>query len=139
MKADPPYLAVKGIRLKGFEQRGILIYYGQYLWRRLNGDGWLQNPQVRVKHPELKGELLELFDRWDAPETMQPVLDEGKHLADRLNNARGQIRNAFGTAFGGRRSLLAAFKFEEEPRGKLTAYRVKLEPAQIMIQSIDRD
>lgn len=138
MGADPPYLAVKGVRLNGFEQRGTLIYYGQYLWRRLNGDGWLQNPQARARHPELRDELLELFVRWDAPETMKPVLDEGKHLADRLNNARGQIRSAFGAAFGRWQTVLTTFQFEEESRGKLTAYRVKLDPAQIVIREVEQ-
>lgn len=138
MRADPPYLAVKGVRLKGFEQRGILIYYGQYLWRRLNGDGWLQNPQARARHPDLRDELLKLFDRWDAPAMMQPVLDEGKGLADRLNASRAEIKKAFGVALGHRQALLTTFQLEEEPRGRLTAYRVKLEPAQIVIREVER-
>jgi len=142
LSTDRPHLLVKGIKLRGFEQQGTLIYYGQYLYRRRIGEGWLQNPGAGTKKSELielQEELSELIRIWGEPTAMKSVVAEMKPLADRLNNGRNLIRKAFKEAFGQRGHLEGRFQLEEELRGRLTAYRVKLSPEQIFIRPFPGD
>jgi hypothetical protein len=123
-----------GIRGQDIElSKTSFFYYAWYAIKRLEGDGWLVNPQSNRPDPEEGKALAELMWKYGGHGRSISDLEEGGLKARGLDQNRSKIKDEFTEALG--EELAEAYLFDadkDEASGRMR-YRLTVQAEQIRL------